>query len=95
VLGPDAKPSDRGHFLGHASGGDLDINLFPHARALNRGWPSEGKEFRRLERLAAEQEGAFFFHRPLYRDASWIPSALEYGVLAVAVHSVRGAFANR
>ncbi len=73
--------ADKGHFLGHASGGILDINLFPQRRELNRGWSSEGKRFRRMERYVAEHPGTFFYHRPLYDDQTWIPQLLEYGVL--------------
>lgn len=81
VLGDKAFPADRGHFLGHASGGQLDINLFPHKRDLNRGWSPEGKKFRAMERYVAENPGTFFYHRPLYGDNTWVPESLEYGVL--------------
>ena len=73
--------ADKGHFLGHASGGILDINLFPHRRELNRGWSSEGKRFRKMERYVEQHPGTFFYHRPIYDDETWIPSELEYGVL--------------
>ena len=73
--------ADKGHFLGHASGGILDINLFPQRRELNRGWSAEGKRFRNMERYVAEHPGIFFYHRPLYDDETWIPESLEYGVL--------------
>ena len=73
--------SDKGHFLGHASGGELDINLFPHRRELNRGWSAEGKRFRAMGRFVAENSGSFFYHRPVYDDDTWVPSSLEYGVL--------------
>jgi len=73
--------ADRGHFLGHASGGSLDINLFPHHRDLNRGWSAEGKRFRSMERCVSEHPGTFFYHRPIYDDDSWIPACLEYGLL--------------
>jgi len=73
--------ADKGHFLGHASGGILDINLFPHRRELNRGWSAEGKRFRSMERHVAEHPGTFFYHRPSYHDDTWIPHRLEYGVL--------------
>lgn len=53
VLGAKAFKADKGHFLGHASGGVLDINLFPHRRELNRGWSDDGKRFRRMERYVA------------------------------------------
>ena len=81
VLGDRAFTADKGHFLGHASGGILDINLFPQRRELNRGWSDEGKRFRSMERHVAEHPGTFFYHRPLYCDGSWIPASLEYGVL--------------
>jgi len=95
VAGADATPYDRGHFLGHASGGKLDINLFPHERSLNRGWSEEGKRFRQLERLAAENCGTFFFHRPEYVDETWIPASLEYGVLVNGFCWELGLFVNR
>ncbi len=81
VLGEKAFPADRGHFLGHASGGELDINLFPQRRELNRGWSAEGKAFRAMERHVVQHLGSFFYHRALYDDDTWIPRALEYGVL--------------
>jgi hypothetical protein len=84
VLGEKAFPADRGHFLGHASGGILDINLFPQRRDLNRGWSPAGKRFRSMERYVAEHPGSFFYHRPLYDDTTWIPHSLEYGVLIEA-----------
>jgi hypothetical protein len=34
-----------------------------------------------MERFVAEHPGTFFFHRPSYDDDTWIPLALEYGVL--------------
>ena len=73
--------ADKGHFLGHASGGSLDINLFPHHRDLNQGWSAEGKRFRSMERYVAEHPGTFFYHRPIYDDDTWIPANLEYGLL--------------
>ncbi|UCV01700.1 DNA/RNA non-specific endonuclease [Dechloromonas denitrificans] len=81
VLGDKAFVADKGHFLGHASGGILDINLFPQRRELNRGWSGEGKRFRSMERHVAEHPGTFFYHRPIYDDDTWIPSKLEYAVL--------------
>jgi hypothetical protein len=81
ALGENAFIADKGHFLGHASGGILDINLFPQRRELNRGWSPEGKRFRSMERYVAEHPGTFFYHRPCYDDEEWIPQLLEYGVL--------------
>ena len=81
VSGERVFHADKGHFLGHASGGELDINLFPQRRELNRGWSKEGKEFRRMERYVAEHRGTFFYHRPIYDDNTWVPQRLEYGAL--------------
>jgi hypothetical protein len=63
VMGELAFPVDRGHFISHAAGGDLDINLFPQRRELNRGWSEEGKLYRKMERLTAHP-GTFHFTGP-------------------------------
>ncbi len=81
ALGEQAFVADTGHFLGHASGGQLDINLFAQRRELNRGWSAEGKVYRQMETYVAANLGTFFYHRPIYDDASSIPAQLEYGVL--------------
>jgi hypothetical protein len=80
-LGDDAFPNDRGHFLSHASGGELDINLFPQRRELNRGWSDQGKTFRRIEHYVAKRPGTFHAHRACYDDDTWTPAILEYRVL--------------
>src|ERR1035437_4434492 len=80
-LSDAAFPADRGHFLSHASGGELDINLFPQRRDLNRGWSAEGKCFRKMEKYVADHRGTFHYHRTVYDDDTWIPASLEYGVL--------------
>lgn len=80
VLGDKAFPADKGHFLGHASGGPLDINLFPQRRDLNRGWSESGKRYRSMEKYVADQSGTFFYHRPIYDDDTWFPARLEYAV---------------
>ena len=95
VLGDQAFLADRGHFLAHGSGGTLDINLFPQLRDLNRGWSHEGKLFRRMERYVAEHPGVFYFHRPIYVDATWIPGELEFGILTVDGTWWVERFANR
>ena len=95
VLGPRAFMADRGHFLGHASGGALDINLFPHRRELNRGWGEGGKRFRRMERFVGTQHGLFFFHRPVYDDATWMPAYLEYGIFTDRNEWWRDRFENK
>jgi hypothetical protein len=81
LVGADSEPRDKGHFIAHSAGGGLDINLFPQRPELNRGYSTEGKVFRRMERYAAKHPGTFVFARPIYADQSWIPAELEYGVL--------------
>ena len=81
AMGDRAFHADKGHFLGHASGGTLDINLFPQRRDLNRGWSDQGKRYRAMERYVAERQGTFFYSRPIYDDDTWIPHMLEYAVL--------------
>jgi hypothetical protein len=74
--------ADRGHFASHAQGGtEQGINLFPQMREFNRGWSPRGKVFREMERSCAAHPGTFFWARPIYADASWIPRELEYGVI--------------
>jgi hypothetical protein len=95
ILGEKAFRADNGHFLGHASGGILDINLFPQRRELNRGWSAEGKEFRQMERFVAQHPGTFFYHRPIYDDDTWVPHRLEYGVLEGDTEWQVKTFANK
>jgi hypothetical protein len=68
TMGEVSFEADRGHFLSHTAGGELDVNLFPQRREVNRGWSSSGKLFRRMEKVAAENPGTFHFHRALYDD---------------------------
>jgi hypothetical protein len=72
---------DKGHVLAHGMGGGLDANLFPQRPELNRGRSPAGKIYRRMERYAATHPGTFAFSRLWYSDSSWVPSALEYGIL--------------
>jgi hypothetical protein len=66
---------DRGHFFAHTMGGGLDINLFPQVSAINqRGL------WRELESYCADNPGTFCFVHPIYRDRSWRPTQLEYGI---------------
>src|SRR5688500_5251347 len=72
---------DKGHVLAHEVGGGLDANLFPQRTELNRGRSARGKIYRRMERYVATHPGTFAFSRLWYSDSSWVPSALEYGIL--------------
>ncbi len=72
---------DRGHFLAHAAGGGVDINLFHQELRLNRGRSPEGKLYRTMERYCATHPGTFCFSRPLYNDEGARPAEIEFGVL--------------
>jgi hypothetical protein len=85
---------DRGHFLSHAAGGPLDINLFHQDVRLNRGWSPEGKLYREMERYCAAHEGTFFFSRPIYVDNTARPSEIELGILLPALTFWVEAFQN-
>ncbi len=84
-LGPTAQVFgenyDKGHFVGHSLGGGLDVNLFPQRKDINRGWSRRGKVYREMEQYCVDHPGTFCFSRPLYRDRSWRPHLLEYGLL--------------
>ena len=73
--------TDKGHFIGHALGGGLDVNLFPQSKEINRGLSKRGKVFRAMERYCYKNPGTFCFSRPIYGDYSWRPFMLEYGLL--------------
>jgi len=87
-LGPSSKVFgnnyDKGHFIGHALGGGLDVNLFSQRMDINRGWSTRGRVFRAMERYCSENPGTFCFLRPIYCDRSWRPCMIEYGLLTKA-----------
>ena len=74
---------DRGHFLSHGQGGLMDVNFFPQAKQVNRGWSPAGKLYRAMETHAVRHPGTFCFSRPLYArgNDTWDPERLEYGLL--------------
>lgn len=72
---------DRGHFIAHAAGGGVDLNLFYQEAPLNRGWSPQGRQYRAMERYCATHPGTFCFSRPIYADATARPAQLEFGVL--------------
>lgn len=72
---------DRGHYLGHALGGGVDINLFPQWAQINQGTSNVGKIFRRMERYCEEYKGTHFFLRPFYYGISDHPAAGEFGIV--------------
>jgi hypothetical protein len=78
---PDGTLVDRGHLIPHLSGGEFGPNIFRQRRDLNRGWSSQGKRFRALEREAATTPGTFYFGRLLYEDGTAYPTESENGLL--------------
>jgi hypothetical protein len=84
-LGPTTRTlgenTGKGHFIAHASGGGLAINLFRQRSDLNRGKSVAGKIYRQMERSCAEHPGTFCFTRALYNDNSNRPFAIEFGLL--------------
>ena len=77
----DSSGRDKGHFIAHAIGGGLDMNVFSQARDLNRGISEQGKVYRLMERYCYENAGTFCFSRPVYEDATSVPRWLEFGLL--------------
>jgi hypothetical protein len=72
---------DRGHFVAHAAGAGMDMNLFPQAAGLNRGTSDQGKVWKAMERYVVTHPGTPLFVRPTYVDPTWIPATIDYGVL--------------
>ena len=77
----DSGGRDKGHFIAHAIGGGLDMNIFSQARGLNRGISEQGKVYRLMERYCYDNVGTFCFSRPVYDDAASIPRWVEFGLL--------------
>ena len=78
---PGKGQFNKGHALAHGMGGGMNANLFPQKPALNLGRSEEGRLYRNMERYAAKYPGTLVFSRLIYHDESWVPCALEYGVL--------------
>ena len=78
---PDGTLVDRGHLIPHLSGGEFGPNIIRQRRDLNRGWSSQGKRFRALEREAATTPGTFYFGHLLYEDGTAYPTEIETGLL--------------
>ncbi|MCJ1707517.1 hypothetical protein [Microbacterium sp. VKM Ac-2923] len=76
------RPLDRGHLLPHTAGGGYGPNLFAQDRALNRGWSADGREYRRMERLAvAAPPGTFLAVVLIYIDRSALPGFVQLAIL--------------
>jgi hypothetical protein len=76
-----ARGYDRGHLMAHSMGGGTFINIFPQLSAVNRGKSKQGREFRAMERYCSNHPGTYCFARPIYDGPTFLPAALEYGVL--------------
>jgi hypothetical protein len=79
--GRAVRPLDKGHMVAHAAGGTFGPNMFPQDRDLNRGWSTEGRRYRALEREIANTPGTFFFCCLRYGDDTDFPAAIVLGVL--------------
>ena len=74
-------PFDKGHYIAHSIGGEIDNGIFAQRRDINRGWNEIGKLYRSMERYALDYPGVFVFSRPIYGDGSTHPFFIEYGIL--------------
>ena len=89
------KDFDKGHFISHKINGNLDQNLYPQLKELNRGWSKQGKLFRSLERYCEQNPDAFLFTRPIYTDLSWIPTFIDYGIFTKEFGLLLNRFNNK
>lgn len=80
---PESKrPIDRGHLMPHSAGGLFGPNIIPQDRALNRGWSTQGKRYRAMERRAISGPGNILFCRPIYADATDYPERIDLGFVS-------------
>lgn len=97
-LGPSSEVFgsnyDKGHFIGHAFGGSLDVNLFPQLRDINQGLSTCGKVFQSMENHCSVNPGTFCFNRPIYCNHSWRPCMIEFGILTDEMNFWVEAFEN-
>lgn len=85
---------ERGHLIARASGGPLDINLYPQAWQVNQGRSEDGKEFRRLETLAARNPGCLQFSRLIWSGDDSVPVAHHILVAIEGQPVAQGVFSN-
>jgi hypothetical protein len=85
---------ERGHLIARASGGPLDINLYPQAWQVNQGRSEDGKEFRRLETLAARNPGCLQFSRLVWSGDGSVPAAHHLLVAIEGQPVAQGVFGN-
>ncbi len=85
-IGPSSRlgsQTDKGHFMSHASGGGLDVNLYPQRRDFNQRRKANPRSYvyYDMEKLTRDEPGTFYFNRPIYTDYSWRPALIEFGVV--------------
>ena len=72
----------------------MDVNLFAQAWQINQGRSAEGREFRRLERLAAAHPEAVVMTRLIYTDDTAVPTSVHLLVAVGGDHVQQGLFTN-
>ncbi|QHS56538.1 hypothetical protein GWR56_13675 [Mucilaginibacter sp. 14171R-50] len=92
---PAFEGYDKGHFIAHCNDGQLDQNIYPQLRELNRGLSLQGKLFRAMERYCQNNLGVFYFVRPIYSDLTWIPEKIDFGVYTTEGGILMNRFNNR
>ncbi|MEO7215539.1 DNA/RNA non-specific endonuclease [Mucilaginibacter sp.] len=92
---PEYVGYDKGHFIAHCNDGQIDQNLYPQLKELNRGLSAQGKLFRSMERYLQRNEGVFYFVRPIYSDLTWIPHQIDFGIFTKEKGLLLNRFDNR
>ncbi|MCC8423578.1 DNA/RNA non-specific endonuclease [Mucilaginibacter sp. UR6-11] len=92
---PEYVGYDKGHFIAHCNDGQIDQNLYPQLKELNRGLSPQGKLFRSMERYLQRNEGVFYFVRPIYNDLTWIPHQIDFGIFTKEKGLLLNRFDNR
>lgn len=92
---PQLEGYDKGHFVAHCNDGQLDQNLYPQLKQLNRGISLQGKLFRSMERFCQSNPGVFYFVRPIYSDLTWIPDKIDFGIFTKQCGLLLNRFDNR
>jgi hypothetical protein len=86
---------DKGHFIAHCNDGQLDQNIYPQLKELNRGLSPQGNLFRSMERYCQNNPGIFYFVRPIYTDLTSIPDKIDFGILTRQNGLLLNRFDNR
>ncbi|PWK68319.1 DNA/RNA non-specific endonuclease [Mucilaginibacter oryzae] len=92
---PQLEGYDKGHFIAHCNDGQLDQNIYPQLKELNRGISLQGKLFRSMERYCQRNPGIFYFIRPLYTDLTCIPDKIDFGIFTRQGGLLLNRFDNR